>query len=147
MEFQYFLNFHNEHVLDKLEPYRTEWEIYDKEYQIAGSIDMIFKKDNKFIIFDWKRCKEIKESNSFEHAFPPIEHLPNCNKWQYALQLNTYKFILEKNYGIEIEQLFLLCIHPDNPSYSIIEIPNMQDEIKLLLDNFCVKQGKKNVKY
>ena len=35
-EFKYFLKFKNEHP--NLIPYRTEWRIFDEEYQIAGTI-------------------------------------------------------------------------------------------------------------
>jgi hypothetical protein len=27
-----------------LEPYRTEWEVWDEEYKLTGSIDMVFKR-------------------------------------------------------------------------------------------------------
>ena len=43
-EYDYFLRFHKQHA--DLEPYRTEWMIYDKELKLAGSIDMIYKKVN-----------------------------------------------------------------------------------------------------
>ena len=34
-EYNYFLRFHKQHT--ELEPYRTEWMIYDKELKLAGS--------------------------------------------------------------------------------------------------------------
>ena len=39
-EFKYFLNFIKEH--SNLIPYRTEWEIFDEDLLLAGSIDMCF---------------------------------------------------------------------------------------------------------
>jgi hypothetical protein len=63
VEYNYFKNFNNDH--SNLIPYRTEWMIYDKELKFAGSIDMVFidKKNNNLMIFDWKRCKQIKKEN------------------------------------------------------------------------------------
>ena len=43
-EFEYFKNFHNKY--EKLEAYRTEWRIYDDSLSIAGTVDMVYKKEN-----------------------------------------------------------------------------------------------------
>ena len=39
------------------------------------------------------------------------------NYGHYALQLNTYKYILEKRYNKVVKELYLLCLHPNNPTY------------------------------
>ena len=151
IEYKYFLRFDQEHIQGKLEPYRTEWEVYDEDIEMAGSIDKVYKMvkpngDIKYVIVDWKRSKKIKETNNFESAYPPIEHLPNCNKWQYSLQLNTYKYMLEKNYGIEIEGMYLVILHPNNKSYIRMAVPNMQDEIVSLLYNYNLSMSNKKNK-
>ena len=150
-EYQYFLDFDKTHVKGKIEPYRTEWEVYDEDIKMAGSIDCVFKitledGSEKFIIYDWKRSKGIKETNNFESAYPPIEHLPNCNKWQYSLQLNTYKYMLEKNYGIQIEGMYLVVLHPNNKSYIRVSVPNMKDEIETLIYNYNLMSANKKSK-
>lgn len=134
IEFGYFLNFHR-NMIEKngWEPYRTEWEIYDEEYKLAGSVDMLYKYENEYYIVDWKRCLNIKDTNHFESGFSPIEHLPNSNKWHYSLQLNTYKYIFEKKYNLKIAGMFLVVLHPDNKDFIKVDIDNMQEEIKLLL--------------
>ena len=119
LEYKYF----NEFLKDygHLKPYRTEWMVYDKELRLAGSIDMIFKnKDGSLRIYDWKRCKEIKKDNKWQSAKTScISHLPDTNFWHYALQLNTYKYLLEKNYGKKISEMCLVCMHPDNKKHLI----------------------------
>ena len=150
-EYQYFLNFDQAHVQGKMEPYRTEWEVYDEDIKLAGSIDKVYKLisddgSEKYVIYDWKRSKGIKETNNFESAYPPIEHLPNCNKWQYSLQLNTYKYMLEKNYGIEIEGMYLVILHPNNKSYIRMSVPNMQEEVVSLLYNYNLSMNNKKNK-
>ena len=98
---------------------------------------MIFeKKDGSLVIYDWKRCKEIKKENRFESAKTScVEHLPNSNYWHYSLQLNTYKYLLEKNYGKKVRGMYLVCLHPDNKnkSYQRIKVPNLQKEVKKLM--------------
>ena len=73
------------------------------------------------ILFDWKRCKEIKKTNSFgEFALTEcIDHLPDTNYWHYALQLNTYKAILEAKYDKKVEKMYLVCLHPNLPTYQL----------------------------
>lgn len=131
-EYQYFLEF-NENIKNKLIPYRTEWIVFDEDYKIAGSIDMVFKKnkedDKHLVIYDWKRVKNIQDENRFERGFKPINHLPNSNYWHYSLQLNIYKRILEKNYDKIIDEMYLLWLHPNNKSYIEIKVPDLSTEI------------------
>ncbi len=146
-EYQYFLDFDKDHIQGKLEPYRTEWEVYDEDIQLAGSIDKVYKiitenEQKEYVIYDWKRSKGIKETNNFESAYPPIEHLPNCNKWQYSLQLNTYKYMLEKNYGLKIAEMYLVVLHPNNKSYIRVPVPNMEEEVKTLIYNYKLNISK-----
>ena len=63
-EWSQFKAFHEAN--QQLEPYRTEWMIYDKFFQVAGSIDMVFRNsEGKYEIYDWKRSKEVKQKNSY----------------------------------------------------------------------------------
>jgi ATP-dependent exoDNAse (exonuclease V) beta subunit len=134
IEYEYFLRFHKQH--SDLEPYRTEWMIYNKELKLAGSIDMVFKNsDGTLSIYDWKRCKNIKKDNPWQSAKTEcIEHLPDTNFWHYSLQLNTYKAMLESNYGVKVKDLYLVCLHPENKSntYEKIKVPILKTEIKNL---------------
>ncbi len=136
LEWKYFENFENE-IGNKLIPYRTEWMIWDKDLKFAGSIDMIFKdKDGNLQIYDWKRCKEIKKNNPWDSAITEcISHLPDSNFWHYSLQLNTYKYLLEKNYGVKISKMCLVCLHPNNKNKSFLqyEVPDMTTEIDDLM--------------
>ena len=135
-EFEYFLRFYKQH--NDLEPYRTEWMIYDKELKLAGSIDMIFKNKNGSLeIYDWKRCKEIKKTGWNKFAKTEcIEHLPDSNYWHYTLQLNTYKYMIEKNYGLKVNGMYLVCLHPNNKNKSFmkIKVPTLKKEIDDLME-------------
>ncbi len=134
VEYGYFKEFHRNFA--SLKPYRTEWMIYHEEWKFAGSIDMVFENpDGTLLIYDWKRCKNIRKDNMFESAHEPcISHLPNSNFWHYALQLNTYKAILEDKYGKKVSGLYLVCLHPINNSYLRIKLPHLKEEMKDLLE-------------
>lgn len=143
IEYQYFKNFEEERTKEggfgeKWKPYRTEWMIYDEELRLSGSVDMIYEDENGVLkIYDWKRSKEIKKSNPWESAKTEcINHLPNSNYWHYSLQLNTYKAILERKYGKKVDELCLVCLHPDNKNsnFLMIKVPTLRDEIKDLFE-------------
>ena len=132
IEWQYFINFIKDH--QHLKPYRTEWTIYDDDAKIAGSIDMVYENpDGTLSIYDWKRAKNITRINNFNKfaITPLICHLPDSNFWHYALQLNTYKYILETKYGKKIKGLYLVRLHPDaeEKNYELIELPDLYTEI------------------
>jgi hypothetical protein len=133
-EWRYFQNYWRECGED-LEPYRTEWEVWSEEHKLAGSIDMIYrrKSDGKFVIYDWKRSKDIKTANDFETGYPPLNHLPNCNYWHYTLQLNVYKWFLETFYGLEVVDLYLIILHPDNKNYRRLRLNILEEEVQDML--------------
>jgi len=133
-EWKYFTNFWND-VSGDLVPFRTEWNVWSEEYKLAGSIDMVFyrKSDDSYVIYDWKRSKEIKKTNDWENAHEPISHLPNTNYWQYTLQLNAYRWFLETYYGLKISDMAIVVFHPDNSNYKLYHLNRLDDEIHEML--------------
>jgi len=137
IEYKYFENFIKDY--EHLKPYRTEWMVYSEELLLAGSIDMVFEKENgNLMIYDWKRCKDIKKFNSFNVCAinPIICDIPDTNYWHYCLQLNTYKAILEKYYDKIVDDLYLVCLHPENinNNYLRIKVVNLQNQINELFE-------------
>ena len=139
-EWKLFWEFHTTVVEGSdLTPYRTEWEVFHEKYKIAGSIDMIYEKpDGTLVLYDWKRSKEIKRSafRSSDVGKEPVSFLPNCNFSHYSLQLNIYRHILEDVYGKKVDGMYLVVLHPKQASYMRLKVPELQDEVKLLLRHF-----------
>jgi len=140
VEWKYFQQYWADCGSD-LEPYRTEWEVWSEEHKLAGSIDMIYRKksDGTFVIYDWKRSKEIKTSNDWDSGYGPVSHLPNCNYWHYTLQLNVYKWFLETFYGCVVSDLYLVILHPDNRNYKRLRLNLLPDEVQGMLE--CRKRA------
>ena len=125
----------------KLEPYRTEWAVYDTDYNIAGTIDFVDYQDGKYTIYDWKRSDKIiangmpvKVSKYQEKGLYPLEHLENCAYYHYALQLSLYKFILEKNYDIRVSDLRLGIFHPSYDKPYVLKMPYLENEVNTLME-------------
>lgn len=136
-EWTYFLKFVKDHP--EFKPYRTEWMIFDEDLKIAGSIDMVYENpDGTLSIYDWKRSKDISKINGWNKFAinPLICHIPDANFWHYALQLNTYKAILERKYGKTVTKLCLVRLHPDieEETYELLEVPILTKEISDLFE-------------
>lgn len=140
IEYDYFLDFQREIIEPRgLRPYRTEWCVYDIDTKIAGSIDMIYQlnegDDTNLVIYDWKRVENIRFTNSYTSAKAPFEDIPDCNFYHYSIQLNIYRYILEKNYGKKIHELRLVVLHPSNMNYVTVEVPLMDELVERILDH------------
>ena len=132
-EWFYFLEWDKANV--HLTPFRSEWVIYDEELMVAGTIDMIFKHGDDYIMVDWKRSAKINKQDRYNFFNHPLAHLPGNNYFKYALQQNFYKFILEKYYGIKIKAMFLLQLHPKVGKYELISCEDLQEEVKIIVED------------
>ena len=137
VEWLYFMKFIQDHP--DFQPYRTEWMIFHEELKLAGSIDMVYQNpDGTLSIYDWKRSKEISKVNMWNQfaSNPLISHLHDTNFWHYALQLNTYKKILEEKYGKTVTKLCLVRLHPnaEEKTYELLEVPILTKEISDLFE-------------
>ena len=137
-EWNYFLKFVRNHLGFK--PYRTEWMIYDEDLKIAGSIDMVYKNpDGSLDIYDWKRAKEITSVNGFGETGTggSVLHITHSNFWHYSLQLNVYKAIIERKYGLKVRNLVLVQLHPESPTknYKLFPCADLTDEVNDIFDD------------
>ena len=138
LEYHYFLNFANDHRHWK--PYRSEWMIYTDG--LAGCIDMIYYSkvkgpsnpggERKYIMVDWKRCKKIDVELTYGKFSLTFPNMPDTNYYHYCLQLNTYKYILEKDYGMIISEMYLCCIYPTQDNYKLFPVSSMKDEMDIM---------------
>ncbi len=121
----------------QLSPYRTEWAVYDEPSRVAGTIDFLDCTDGRYTMYDWKRSEKIvdptgrvdKVNNYGKHGFAPIAHLDDTSFWHYALQQSMYRYILEKNYGIEVDECNLVVLHPSYTRYFLIPVPYLRKEV------------------
>ncbi len=140
---QHFLKFHHE-VAKGWIPYRTEWRIFDPAYGIVGTIDYVAIPDpsrpDEVIICDWKRSKKI-HTNAFKDkngkvkmgCVPATEGMEACNWNEYVIQLNEYKWLMQRNYRKKVVKMYIIVFHPDYASYQLLPVPDRQDVIEALM--------------
>lgn len=139
-EFQYFLDFKRRY--SKMKPYRSEWRIFDEEYLIAGTVDMVYQKEgDELYMFDWKRSAKVVDANgnpklpNFDYASGELSHLSDNSYNKYAIQQNIYKHILEKRYNKTITSMNLLILHPNFETYHWVKLPDLSKEVKYIFEN------------
>lgn len=140
-EFHYFRRFQADHA--HLQPYRTEWRIFDEQQLIAGTVDLVTSNaDGTFDIYDWKRSKKVIDPNSgLPLTIDPYGKkgvglfgtISDTSYNRYCLQQNVYRFILEKHYQIRIRNMYLVVMHPQLSNYAKVSVPLMTDHAQLII--------------
>lgn len=137
VEFQQFLTFKERY--SNMFPFRSEWRIFDEDLLVAGTIDMVFKRDDgSLYLFDWKRSEKVVKNDgsikndNYQFAFGKLSHLGDNSYNKYCLQQNIYKAILEKRYNQKISSMNLLIMHEVYGRYHLLQIPNMDQEVNYI---------------
>ena len=133
-ESKHFLAFHKYAISLGYRPLRAEQILWDADLNIAGCADMLYiptdtPKDickPKVWLVDWKRSKEIRKHGYGKHGTGLCSHKKDCNFEHYSLQLNIYKFLLQKNYGLEVTRMTLVILHPDQKTFDKFEVSDDQ---------------------
>lgn len=147
-EFNHFLAFKER--FSNMNPVRTEWRIFDEDYLIAGTIDMLYKKeDGTYYVFDWKRSEKVVNKDGSimtsdpshtytKFAFGELSHLTDDSYYRYALQQNIYRHILETKYNYKISSMNLLILHPEYDTYHCVKLPKMQKEVDYMFSTLKI---------
>lgn len=131
-EFGFFLEFMRD---SGVRPFRSEWRIFDEKNKIAGTIDLICRNGTLFDIYDWKRSIKVSPNTTvWQYGTNGLEHVPDISFYRYALQQNLYKYILENNYGINVNKMYLVVLHSEYNKYIKYEVPRMDKEITIILN-------------
>lgn len=140
-EFHLFKQFVNEH--SEIEPYRSEWRIFDDDHSIAGTIDLIAKNGNGFDIYDWKRSRKVIDTYAGcpittdswgNRGVGKLSDLHDTSYNRYCLQQSLYCYILEKNYNLRISNMYLIVLHSDYKKYYKVKVPYWKDKIEYILN-------------
>ena len=126
----FFLNWKKSQDIDNqwLAP---EIQICHPDYNIAGTVDLLFSDGNAPAILDWKTNKSI-EVIGYDKMLPPLDDLDDCNYNHYALQLNVYAWMLRERYDYDAEKMVIVHLRGDG-SYEEYEVPDMKEHVSRLL--------------
>ncbi len=140
LEMDMFFSFIAAEVIPRgWKPYRTEWSIFDEDHMVAGQIDSLWidASNGSLHMIDWKRCLkplDPQDGARFNRCgLPPCDFLLDNSFGHYAVQQNLYATILLDNYGVKLSSMWLVQLHTDRPSYSLIPVPAFLDVARVLL--------------
>jgi len=57
-----------------------------------------------------------------------LVHIPSSNYWKYTIQLNMYKYLVEKTTSYKVKNMFIVCFHPSNLGYQKYRVTDMYIE-------------------
>ena len=129
-------------LLDKYQPIEAEKVVAHLDAGIAGMVDLIAKDRYEDVIWilDYKTNKKIDYENPFQIFKKPIHHLQKCSFNEYTLQMNLYRWIMEQEgYFPKDTKFKQAIIHIRADGYEMIECPDRQKEIELMVKNFRVE--------
>lgn len=142
-EFELFANFYNKEIKKRnLVFFAAEKMIYSNKYNVAGTIDCLFKKNemDEYIMLDWKRSKKLIIDGrprifGYGYALSELNHLDNSSYFRYCLQQNIYKVIVENEFSINISSMKLVVLHENYPDYYVVTVPEMKQEANAILNS------------
>lgn len=146
-EFELFLEFYNKEIKERnLVFFDAEKMIFSDKYNVAGTIDCLFKKESndEYVMLDWKRSKKLIIDGrprifGYGYALSELNTLDNSSFNRYCLQQNIYKLIAETEYGMKISSMKLVVLHENYSDYHIVDVPTMKREASIILNSIKVK--------
>lgn len=146
-EFDLFLEFYNKEIKPRnLLFFDAEKMIFSNKYNVAGTIDCLFKKDGKdeYVMLDWKRSKKLIIDGrprifGYGYALSELNSLDNSSFNRYCLQQNIYKHIAETEYAMKISSMKLVVLHENYSCYHVVDVPTMEKETNIILNSLKVK--------
>ena len=114
----------------------TEQLVYSKDLSFSGAIDLlVINEETKEVeIWDWKTNREIKFSNSYQKPYKNGDwEIQDCNFSHYSLQLSSYAYILEREYGYKVTKINIIHLRDDE--IRVIECDDYKELIGELLDD------------
>ena len=150
----------------KISPYRTNWPIYDRESGLVAIVDCLAYQEDKFILFSWVRTDSALEDHLFalQHFIQKyvvddlskksfiksyyddgllgmaFEHLSDCKFTKYSIEQYVIMYILQKDYGITIDESYIVIMHP---KYKL-PIAFRPDDVSKEVEMFMINENMNN---
>lgn len=95
-----------------IEPVGVELPVWHPDLKYKGRLDLLFKKDGKYYVLDYKTSKKKREKAYYADA---------------RVQLGGYALACEVTYGVEIEGAFVVVAVQDTSKNTPFEVKNLWD--------------------
>jgi hypothetical protein len=103
--------------------------------KVCGMCDLLCfnKLSGTFEILDFKTNKKMNSTTKWGNLLPPFDYMTEGEVNEYTIQLNCYKYFIEKYTSINITKLKLVWLYHGNENYQVFELPDIQNDVKNIL--------------
>lgn len=117
-------------------PLYTEFVVGDVDLGIAGTFDLLVSdnKTNEIELWDYKTDKNIRHKSEYRNKIK-VFNCDDCEFEKYSLQLNIYKYLIEKNTTIKISKCKIVHFDYRNNNFSVFETKDYSKEVKEFFEN------------
>lgn len=98
---------------------------------------------NQLEILDFKTNKKISETSKYGNLLSPFSDMSLGEINEYTIQLNVYKYFIEKYTNLKIDKLKIIWFNNvANENYKIFELKNIQNKIHELFSDLNQSSSK-----
>lgn len=132
--------------LSKLKPkdVKSEVLLFNHEYRVAGTADIIVDNDNSFDVVDIKTNKNFRFSSKYNKTLhAPLNHMDECEYSIYALQVSTYAYLYHCLTGKKVGNLSLYWYNKEENEFFHYPALYLYQDVKNMLNTFKSRGFKK----
>lgn len=124
---------------------RSEHLVWNDDYEIAGTSDLICDVDNNtFDVFDFKTNKKFLFENPYgKYLKHPLNNLQQCQYNDYSLQLSLYAYMYS-NYANKKVRKICIFYHDGNKFHKY-HVPYLFWDVCALLKHFAINHGQQTI--
>jgi hypothetical protein len=99
--------------------------------RICGTVDMLVLNENtkQLEMYDFKTNKKMQKQTTFRNLFYPFDDMCEGEINEYTIQLNTYKYFIEKYTDLKVSVMKLVWFNIKNDTYQLFELEDIQPKI------------------
>ena len=136
---KHFQNFYEDY--SHLIQVRSEQPLGDLDgTKVCGMCDLLCynKLTDKFEILDFKTNKKMSTTTKWGNLLPPFDYMTEGEVNEYTIQLNCYKYFIEKYTSIRIDKMKLVWLFHENQNYELFDLPDIQQDVKTMMTTFSL---------
>jgi hypothetical protein len=132
---EYFQNFYQDyrHLLCV----KTEIVLGDiEDTRICGMSDLLCYNTNtdQLEILDFKTNKKMESKSKYGDLLYPFDDMSEGEINEYTIQLNTYKYFIEKYTQLKVDKMKIVWFNAENKNYKVYELDNIQNKINIMFN-------------
>lgn len=93
-----------------LEVHWSEFTVVDRVLVMVGQFDALFwdRRRQCFVLVDWKNVKTFRTRATEKGTDPLTAQEDDCHLSHYSLQMNLYRALLERRYGVKVAEMWIV---------------------------------------